>query len=80
MDWSARQSPAPDRKKKHSASSSTNPPFMPGMPFMPPFPGVSMVNNVHVLINRKAQMLMKIMSCAIQEDDENGNDININLK
>lgn len=46
MDWSARQSPAPDRKKKHSASSSTNPPFMPGMPFMPPFPGVSMVNNV----------------------------------
>ncbi|VDI56120.1 survival motor neuron protein [Mytilus galloprovincialis] len=42
MDWSARQSPAPDRKKKHSASSSTNPPFMPGMPFMPPFPGVSM--------------------------------------
>lgn len=46
MDWSARQSPAPDRKKKHSASRSTNPPFMPGMPFMPPFPGVSMVNNV----------------------------------
>ncbi|CAC5420280.1 SMN [Mytilus coruscus] len=42
MDWSARQSPAPERKKKHSASSSTNPPFMPGMPFMPPFPGVSM--------------------------------------
>lgn len=40
MDWSARQIPAPDKKK--NSGSNNNHHFMPGMSFMPPFPGISM--------------------------------------